>query len=182
MWRSQHLSRLSGVWAGRLFIYLIFSPFRVFAAFRGHWGGTLVAFTVLVVFTGHWGWTLMALFSVCSVYEGCRLVFLFIYLFFVWRGAACSVHGALGWDSCGVYSVSSFLLGIGVGRLWRLSTFVAFMRHAGWSVYFIYLFIYCVAWRGVACSIYGACGWSPCGVHSVCSVNEAFGLVAFCGI
>ena len=27
-----------------------FCPFRVFAEFRGHWGGTLVAFTVLVVF------------------------------------------------------------------------------------------------------------------------------------
>ena len=74
-----------------------------------------------------------------------------------------------------------FLLGIGVGRLWRFSAFVAFMRHAGWSVYFIYLF-FCV-WRGVACSVYGALGWGACGVHSVCSVYEAFGLVAFfCGI
>ena len=76
-----------------------------------------------------------------------------------------------------------FLLGIGVGRLWRFSAFVAFMRHAGWSVYFIYLFIYlffyCVAWRGVSCSVYGALGWGPCGVHSVCSVYEAFGLVTF---
>ena len=24
------------------------------------------------------------------------------------------------------------------------------MRHAGWSVYFIYLFIFCKVWRGVA--------------------------------
>ena len=70
-----------------------------------------------------------------------------------------------------------FLLGIGVGRLWRFSAFVAFMRHAGWSVYFIYLFI-CV-WRGVACSVYGALGWGACGVHSVCSVYEASGLIAF---
>ena len=62
----------------------------------------------------------------------------------------------------------------------RFSAFVAFMRHAGWSVYFIYLFIYCVAWRGVACSIYGTLGWGPCGVHSVWSVYEAFGLVIFC--
>ena len=96
----------------------------------------------------------MALFSVCSVYEGCTLVFLFysfIYLFL--RGVAFSIYGALGWDSCGVYRVSRFLLGIGVGRLWRFSAFVAFMRHAGWSVYFICLFIYLlcgVAWRGVA--------------------------------
>ena len=132
----------------------------------------------------------MALFSVCSVYEGCTLVFLFysfIYLFL--RGVAFSIYGALGWDSCGVYRVSRFLLGIGVGRLWRFSAFVAFMRHAGWSVYFIYLFIYLfiyffivrrgVAWRGVSCSVYGALGWGPCGVHSVCSVYEAFGLVAF---
>ena len=29
---------------------VIFCPFRVSAAVRGHWGGTLVAFTVLVVF------------------------------------------------------------------------------------------------------------------------------------
>ena len=94
----------------------------------------------------------MALFSVCGVYEGCTLVFLFssfIYLFL--RGVAFSIYGALGWDPYGVYSVSRFLLGIGVGRLWRFSAFVAFMRHAGWSVYFIYLFIYLfIVWRGVA--------------------------------
>ena len=126
----------------------------------------------------------MALFSVCSVYEGCTLVFLFysfIYLFL--RGVAFSIYGALGWDSCGVYRVSRFLLGIGVGRLWRFSAFVAFMRHAGWSVYlFIYLFIVWrgVAWRGVSCSVYGALGWDPCGVHSICSVYQAFGLVIFC--
>ena len=58
---------------------------------------------------------------------------------------------ALGWDPCGVYSVSGFLLGIGVGRLWRFSAFVVFLRHAGWSVYFIYLFIYLfIVWRGMA--------------------------------
>ena len=125
----------------------------------------------------------MAHFSVCSVYEGCTLVFLFysfIYLFL--RGVAFSIYGALGWDSCGIYRVSRFLLGIGVGRLWRFSAFVAFMRHAGWSVYFIYLFIYLlcgVAWRGVSCSVYGALGWDPCGVHSICSVYQAFGLVIF---
>ena len=62
----------------------------------------------------------MALFSVCSVYEGCRLVFLF------------------------------------------------------------YLFIFCVTWRCVACSVYGALGWDPCGVHSICSVYQAFGLVILC--
>jgi len=56
----------------------------------------------------------------------------------------------LGQDPCGVYSVSSFLLGIGVGHLWHFSAFVVFMRHAGWSFYFIHLFIFCVAWRGVA--------------------------------
>ena len=69
----------------------------------------------------------MALFSVCSVYEACRLVcllYLFIYFFFiVWRG---------------------------------------------------------VAWRGVSCSVYGALGWDPCGVHSICSVYQAFGLVVLC--
>ena len=136
----------------------------------------------------------MALFGICSVHKGCRLVFLFysfILFYFFWCGVAFSVYGALGWDPYGVYSVSRFLLGIGVGRLWRFSAFVAFMRHAGWSVYFSYLFIYLfffllcgvawrgVAWRGVSCSVYGALGWGPCGVHSVCSVYEAFGLVAF---
>ena len=61
----------------------------------------------------------MALFSVCCVYEACRLICLFIYLL------------------CGV------------------------------------------AWRGVSCSVYGALGWDPCGVHSICSVYQAFGLVIF---
>ena len=126
-------------------------------AFMGHRGGTLVAFTVLVGFIGHWGWTFVVLFSICSVYEVCRLVcllYLFIYLFIyllcgvAWRGVACSVHGALGWDPYGVYSVSRLLLGTGVGRLWRFSAFVAFMRHAGWSGYFIYL-LRGVAWRCV---------------------------------
>ena len=77
---------------GWSFIYLFFPPFRVFAAFRGHWGGTLMAFTVLVVFTGHWGWTLVALFSVCSVSEGCRLVFLFYLFIYCLCGVACSVR------------------------------------------------------------------------------------------
>ena len=70
-------------------------------------------------------------------------------------------------------------MGIGVGRLWRFSAFVAFMRHAGWSVYFIYLFIYLLC--GVALRVafmghwgedlvaFGAfmrrLGWSPfCGI------------------
>ena len=49
-------------------------------AFMGHWGGTLVALTVLVVFYWALGWTSVALFSVCSVYEACRLICL-LYLF-----------------------------------------------------------------------------------------------------
>ena len=109
---------------------------------------------------------------------GLFILFIYFILIYFWRGVAFSVYGALGWNPYGVYSVSRFLLGIGVGRLWRFSVFVAFMRHAGWSVYFIYFF-YCVAWRGVPCSVYGALGWGPCGVHSFCSVYEAFGLVAF---
>ena len=56
---------------------------------------------------------------------------------------------------------------------------------AGLFTLFVYLFIYCVAWRGVAwrgvsCSVYGALWWDPCGVHSICSVYQAFGLVIFC--
>ena len=125
-------------------------------------------------FIGHWGWTFVALSSVCSVYEGCRLVFLFYLFIYFLCEVACSVYGALGWDPCGVYSVSRFLLGIGVGRLWRFSAFEGCRL-----VCLLYLFIYCVAWRGVECSVYGALGWGTCGVHSVCSVYEAFGLVAF---
>ena len=81
---------------------------------------------------------------------GLFILFVYFILFFFLCGVAFSVYGALGWDPYGVYSVSRFLLGIGVGRLWRFSAFVAFMRHAGWSVYFIYLFIYFIVWRGVA--------------------------------
>ena len=123
----------------------------------------------------------MALFSVCSVYEGCRLVFSFYLFIYFLRGVACSVYGALGWDPCGVYSVSRFLLGIGVGRLWRFSAFVAFMRHAGWSVYFtLFIYLLCgVAWRVAFMGHWGGLlvafaafvalmrrlGWSPfCGI------------------
>ena len=134
----------------------------------GNGVGQLWRFSAFVVYMRDAGWS---------------FYFIHLFYFIFWRGVAFSVYGALGWDPYGVYSVSRFLLGIGVGRLWRFS---AFMRHAGWSVYFFYLFIYLfifllcgVAWRGVSCSVYGALGWGPCGVHSVCSVYEAFGLVAF---
>ena len=43
----------------------------------------------------------------------------------------------------------------------------------------IVLFFFCVCgvvWRSVACSVYGALGWDPCGVSYVTSVYEAFGL------
>ena len=123
----------------------------------------------------------MALSSVCSVYEGCRLVFLFYLFIYFLRGVACNVYGALGWDPCGVYSVSRFLLGIGVGRLWRFSAFVAFMRHAGWSVYFIYLFIYCMAWRGVALRVafMGHWGGALVAFTAFGAFMRRFGLVAF---
>ena len=74
-----------------------------------------------------------------------------------------------------------FLLGIGVGRLWRFSAFVAFMRHAGWSVYFtLFIYLLCgVAWRVAFMGHWGGVlvafaafvalmrrlGWSPfCGI------------------
>ena len=38
----------------------------------------------------------MAPFSVCSVYEGCRLEFLFYLFICSLRGIACSVYGASG--------------------------------------------------------------------------------------
>ena len=141
--------------------------YSVGSFFLGNGVGQLWRFSAFVVYMRDAGWS---------------FYFIRLFYFIFWCGVAFSVYGALGWDPYGVYSVSRFLLGIGVGRLWRFSAFVAFMRHAGWSVYFIYLFIYffyCVAWRGVSCSVYGALGWGPCGVHSVCSVYEAFGLVAF---
>ena len=92
----------------------------------------------------------------------------------------------MGRDSCGVYSVSRFLLGIGVGHLWRFSAFVAFMRHAGWSVYFIYLFIFFFV-CDVACSVVfylfiylffiGLWDWTFVALSSVCSVYEGCRLV-----
>ena len=69
----------------------------------------------------------------------------------------------MGRDPCGVYSVSSFLVGIGVGHLWGFSAFVVYVRDAGsLFILFIYLFL-----RGVACSVYGALGWDRCGVSCV---------------
>ena len=34
-------------------------------------------------------------------------------------------------------------------------------------------------WGGVTGSVYGALQWDPCGVHRICSVYQAFGLVIF---
>ena len=63
----------------------------------------------------------------------------------------------------------------------RFSVFVAFMRHAGWSVYFIYLFI---VWRGVALRVAFMGHW--CGVLVAFTVFVAFmrrlGWSPFCGI
>ena len=43
------------------------------------------------------------------------------------------------------------------------------------SLFTLFIYLLCgVAWRGVACSVYGTLGWGPCGVHSVWSVYEAF--------
>ena len=131
----------------------------------------------------------MALFSVCSVYEGCRLVFLFyLFIFCVtWRCVACSVYGALGWDPCSVYSVSSFFIGH-----WGW-TFVALFSVC--SVYeacrlvcllylFIYLFIYCVAWRGVAFRVAFMGHWGGALVASTAFVAfmRRLGWSPFCGI
>ena len=64
----------------------------------------------------------MALFSVCSVYEACRLVcllYLFIYFFYcvAWRGVAFRVAFMGHWG----------------GALVASTAFVAFMRRLGWS-------------------------------------------------
>ena len=58
----------------------------------------------------------MALFSVCSVYEACRLVWL-LYLFIAWRGVALRVAFMGHWG----------------GALVAFTAFVAFMRRLGWS-------------------------------------------------
>ena len=69
----------------------------------------------------------MALFSVCSVYEACRLVcllYLFIFFFYsvAWRGVA--------WR--GVAFRVAFM-GHWGGALVASTAFVAFMRRLGWS-------------------------------------------------
>ena len=119
-------------------------------------------------------------FSAFVVYmRDARWSFYFIHLFIYFCVALrLAFMGHWGGTLVAFTGLVGFLLGIGVGRLWRFSAFVAFIRHAGWSVYFICLFIYLlcgVAWRGVSCSVYGALGWDPCGVHSICSVYQAFG-------
>ena len=74
----------------------------------------------------------MARFSVCIIYEACRLVFLFYSFIYFLCGVVLRVPLRGRWgDPSGIYSASSFLLGVGVGRLWRFSAFVAFMRYAG---------------------------------------------------
>ena len=122
----------------------------------------------------------MALFSVCSVYEGCRLVFLFYLFIFFLRGVACNVYGALGWDPCGVYSVSRFLLGIGVGRLWHFCS-ICSVYEACRLVCLLYLFIYCVAWRGVALRVafMGHWGGALVAFTAFGAFMRRFGLVAF---
>ena len=83
-----------------------------------------MAFTVLVVFYWALGWSFVVLFSVCSVYEARRLVFLFYSFIFcvAWRGVALRVAlrghwggtlvaftvlvvfcWALGLDDCGAF-------------------------------------------------------------------------------
>ena len=63
----------------------------------------------------------MALFSVCSVYEACRLVcLLYLFIFFncvAWRGVAFRVAFMGHWG----------------GALVASTAFVAFMRRLGWS-------------------------------------------------
>ena len=81
-------------------------------------------------------------------------------------------------------------MGIGVGRLWRFSAFVAFMRHAGWSVYFIYLFFFfllCgvawrgVAWRGVAFRVAFMGHWGRA-LEAFVAFMRRLGWSPFCGI
>ena len=112
----------------------------------------------------------MALFSVCSVYEACRLVcllYLFIYCV-AWRGVACSVYGALGWGPCGVHSVWSVYEAFWAGRLFvAFRVFVTFMGHWGGTLVAFTVFLLSMeCW-----------GWTFCGFHSTCNVYKAFGLV-----
>ena len=79
-----------------------------------------------------------------------------------------------------------FLLGIGVGRLWRFSAFVAFMRHAGWSVYFtLFIYLLCgVAWRGVAWRVAFMGDWGGVLVAfaAFVALMRRLGWSPFCGI
>ena len=158
-----------------LFIYLFFHLLFLFytalrVAFMGHWGGTLVAFTVLVGFYWALGLDVCALFSVCSVYEACRLVcllYLFIYCV-AWRGVACSVYGALGWGPCGVHSVWSVYEAFWAGRLFvAFRVFVTFMGYWGGTLVAFTVFLLsmeCWGWTFVAFTAFVACirrlGWS----------------------
>ena len=64
----------------------------------------------------------MALFSVCSVYEGCRLVFLF-YLFIY----LLIVYGVLGLDVSGFHSICSVYKAFGLVLLVAFRVLVLFM-------------------------------------------------------
>ena len=80
---------------------IVFVAFRVFVAYMGHWGGTVVAFTVLAVFMLN----VCGVHSVCSISEAFRLVFLFSFFLFFFCGVA-------------RHSVQR-LWYIGVGPLWH---------------------------------------------------------------
>ena len=88
-------------------------------------------------------------------------------------GAGCTKGGS-PWTSRAPTS-----LGIGLGP--RSVYCVRSVYEVFGLAFFLFLFVFVlffwgVAWRSVACSVYGALGWDPCGVHNVCSVYEAFGL------
>ena len=135
-------------WSFYFFLVYFLRGVALRVAFMGHWGGTLVAFTVLVGFYWALGLDFSWRFSAFVVYmtNACWSCYFLFSLFFAWCGVACSVYGELGWDPCGVYSVSRFLLGIGVGRF--VALFSVCSVYDGCMLVFLFFLIYFL--RGVA--------------------------------
>ena len=88
------------------------------------------------------------------------------------------------------FFLSSFFYPLAFYLLFSLLTLLAsrdFCENVFLVVFFVLLASFCgyvcnyLYWSGLVCSVYGALGWDPCGVHSVCKVYEALGLDV-CGI
>ena len=93
--------------------------------------------------------------NVCSVSEAFSLVFLFLFikLFFLWRGVSGSVYGALRWDPCDIHSFCSVYQAFGLVVFCPFRVFAAFRGHWGGTL---------VAFT-VLVGFFGALGLEICG-------------------